>query len=258
MASAMIGGILNSRLCHKEQVIASAKTLATLERLSSSYGILTTLDNEKVVQMSDIVFLAVKPYLYPKIIKEIRDCVTDDKIVIAIAAGVSLPDIENAFEKPVKAVRAMPNTPAQVMEAMSALTPNGNVTEEEFQTVTAIFESFGKAERVPESLMDAVTGVSGSSPAYAYLFIEAMADAAVADGMPRNQAYKFAAQAVYGAAKMVLETGKHPGELKDNVCSPGGTTIEAVAMLEKKGLRHAVISAQRCCVAKAREMGKKK
>ena len=150
----------------------------------------------------------------------------------------------------------MPNTPAMVLEAMSALTPNESVTAEEMQTITEIFESFGKAEIVPESLMDAVTGISGSSPAYVYLFIEAMADAAVADGMPRTQAYKFAAQAVYGAAKMVLETGRHPGELKDAVCSPGGTTIAAVAKLEEKGLRDAVISAQRCCVAKSKDMGK--
>ena len=150
----------------------------------------------------------------------------------------------------------MPNTPAMVLEAMSALTPNEFVTAEELQTITEIFESFGKAEIVPESLMDAVTGVSGSSPAYVYLFIEAMADAAVADGMPRAQAYKFAAQAVYGSAKMVLETGRHPGELKDAVCSPGGTTIAAVAKLEEKGLRDAVISAQRCCVAKSKDMGK--
>lgn len=254
MASAMIGGILNSRLCHKEQIIASAKTKATLERLSSAYGILTATDNRKVIQTSDIVFLAVKPYLYKEVIEEIRDCANDEKIIVAIAAGITLSDIEDAFEKPVKAVRAMPNTPALVMEAMSALTPNGNVTEEEFQTVATIFESFGKAERVTESLMDAVIGVSGSSPAYAYLFIEAMADAAVADGMPRTQAYKFAAQSVYGAAKMVLETGKHPGELKDAVCSPGGTTIAAVTKLEEEGLRNAVIQAQHRCVEKAREM----
>ena len=120
--------------------------------------------------------------------------------------------------------------------------------------VQAIFTSFGKAEVVPESLIDAVVGVSGSSPAYVYLFIEAMADAAVADGMPRAQAYKFAAQSVYGAAKMVLETGRHPGELKDAVCSPGGTTIEAVAALERGGLRDTVITAQRACSKKSHDM----
>ena len=128
---------------------------------------------------------------------------------------------------------------------MSALSPNDAVTDEELSEVKALFESFGKAEIVPERLMDAVIGVSGSSPAYVYLFIEAMADAAVADGMPRAQAYKFAAQSVLGAAKMVLATGQHPGELKDAVCSPGGTTIEGVAALEEAGLRRAVIAGQR-------------
>ena len=143
---------------------------------------------------------------------------------------------------------------ALVGEAMSALCVNAHITEAELSEVQAIFNSFGKAEVVPESLIDAVVGVSGSSPAYVYLFIEAMADAAVADGMPRAQAYKFAAQSVYGAAKMVLETGRHPGELKDAVCSPGGTTIEAVAALERGGLRDTVITAQRACSKKSHDM----
>ena len=151
----------------------------------------------------------------------------------------------------------MPNTPALVGEAMSALCINSQVTPEEAEEILSIFNCFGKAELIPESLMDAVVGVSGSSPAYVYLFIEAMADAAVADGMPRAQAYKFAAQSVYGAAKMVLETGSHPAVLKDAVCSPGGTTIEAVAALEQHGFRNAVISAQRACSNKSREMSKR-
>lgn len=139
---------------------------------------------------------------------------------------------------------------------MSALCRNDNVSEEEIAGIKTLFDSFGESEIVSESLMDAVVGVSGSSPAYVYMFIEAMADAAVADGMPRNQAYKFAAQSVLGSAKMVLETGKHPGELKDMVCSPAGTTIEAVAVLEQKGFRSAVIEAQRACSRKSREMSK--
>jgi pyrroline-5-carboxylate reductase len=151
----------------------------------------------------------------------------------------------------------MPNTPALVGAAMSALCPNDKVTPEEVKLVESLFNSFGRAEVVPESMMDAVVGVSGSSPAYVYMFIEAMADAAVADGMPRAQAYKFAAQSVLGAAKMVLETGKHPGELKDAVCSPGGTTIEAVAALEHGGFRDTVISAQRACSKKSYDMSQK-
>lgn len=256
MASAIIGGIVNSGLCTSDQVIVSAKTDATLVRLKNEYSVNITLDNREIAEKADIIFLAVKPYLYEGVIAEIKDLVTEDKLIVAIAAGQALSRVEDFFGRPVKIVRAMPNTPAMVLEAMSALTANRYVTERELAAVTAIFESFGQTEVIPENLMDAVVGVSGSSPAYVYLFIEAMADAAVADGMPRSQAYKFAAQSVLGAAKMVLETGKHPGELKDAVCSPGGTTIAAITKLEEKGFRSAVISAQRSCVAKSIEMTK--
>ena len=239
MGRAMIGGIISSGLVPASHLIASAKTQVTLDTLSEQYGIRTTLDNETVAVESDIIFLAVKPYLYETVIKEIKDSVTDDKIIVAIAAG-----------------QTISNTPAMVQEAMSAITPNEHITEEETKMVVSLFESFGKAEIVPESLMDAVVGVSGSSPAYVYMFIEAMADAAVNDGMPRAQAYKFAAQSVLGAAKMVLETGKHPGELKDAVCSPSGTTIAAVAKLEEGSFRSTVIAAQNACSEKSRAMSK--
>lgn len=256
MGSAMIGGIISSKLCAPSQMIASDPAQAALTRLSETYQINTTTDNLAVVTFSDIIFLAVKPYMYESVIEEIRDLVDDTKIIVAIAAGVSHAKLDTYFRKPVKTVRVMPNTPAMVLEAMSALTPNEQVTKAELSDIVTIFESFGKAEVVPESMMDTVVGVSGSSPAYVYMFIEAMADAAVADGMPRPQAYKFAAQSVLGAAKMVLETGKHPGELKDMVCSPGGTTIAAVAKLEEEGFRNAIISAQRVCVEKSKDMGK--
>ena len=264
MGRAMIGGIISSGLVPASHLIASAKTQATLDTLSEQYGIRTTLDNETVAVESDIIFLAVKPYLYETVIKEIKDSVTDDKIIVAIAAGQTISRIESLFSKDIKLVRTMPNTPAllgegmtaMVQEAMSAITPNEHITEEETKMVVSLFESFGKAEIVPESLMDAVVGVSGSSPAYVYMFIEAMADAAVNDGMPRAQAYKFAAQSVLGAAKMVLETGKHPGELKDAVCSPAGTTIAAVAKLEEGSFRSTVIAAQNACSEKSRAMSK--
>lgn len=146
----------------------------------------------------------------------------------------------------------MPNTPALVGEGMTGVCANDLVTEEELQLVLILLKSFGRAEVVPEYLMDTVTGVSGSSPAYVFLFLEALADAAVAEGMPRKQAYEFAAQSVLGSAKMLLETGMHPGELKDMVCSPGGTTIEAVAVLERENLRSAVIDATRACIRKSK------
>ena len=254
MASAMIGGILKSGLAAKEQIIATAKTTKTTDSLSERFGISASTDNTAAAKQSDILFLAVKPYLVEEIIVEIKDYVRPETLIISIAAGQTLEKIEHVFEKNIKLVRAMPNTPALVGEAMSALCSNQNVTEDDLSDAKAIFNSFGKCEVVPESMMDTVIGVSGSSPAYVYMFIEAMADAAVADGMTRAQSYKFAAQAVLGAAKMVLETETHPGALKDAVCSPGGTTIEAVAMLEQLGLRSTVINAQRACVQKSRDM----
>ena len=254
MASAMIGGILKSGLAAKEQIIATAKTTKTTDSLSERFGISASTDNTAAAKQSDILFLAVKPYLFEEIIVEIKDYVRPETLIISIAAGQTLEKIEHVFEKNIKLVRAMPNTPALVGEAMSALCSNQNVTEDDLSDAKAIFNSFGKCEVVPESMMDTVIGVSGSSPAYVYMFIEAMADAAVADGMTRAQSYKFAAQAVLGAAKMVLETETHPGALKDAVCSPGGTTIEAVAMLEQLGLRSTVINAQRACVLKSIDM----
>ena len=254
MGSAMIGGIVHSELVTTSQIIASAHSAATLEKLQSTYSIETTLSNETVAERSDILFLAVKPNKFDEVIPQISSHVKSGCVIVSIAAGKTIAAIEDSFGKPVKLVRAMPNTPALVGEAMSALCVNQNVTPEELKEVQALFNSFGKSEVISESLMDAVIGVSGSSPAYVYMFIEAMADAAVADGMPRAQAYKFAAQSVYGSAKMVLETGKHPGELKDAVCSPAWTTIEAVAALEAGGFRNTVISAQRACSQKSRDM----
>lgn len=254
MGSAMIGGILNSSLATTSQVIASAHSKATLERIRSRFSIETTHSNQTVAERSDILFLAVKPDRFDEVIPQIKGHIKHECIVVSIAAGKTIAAVTAAFGKEIKLVRAMPNTPALVGEAMSALCPNDAVTDAELAEVQELFNCFGKSEIVPEAMIDAVVGVSGSSPAYVYLFIEAMADAAVADGMPRAQAYKFAAQSVLGAAKMVLETGEHPGALKDAVCSPGGTTIEAVAALEKGGLRDTVITAQRACSRKSRDM----
>lgn len=259
MGSAMIGGICNSGLITSDQIIASAHSSATLEKLSHTYGIGTTLSNQEVAAISDILFLAVKPNKFSEILPCLADILKKDCVIVSVAAGQSISNIESLLNTDIKLVRAMPNTPALVGESMSALCRNANVTDKEFAMIKQLFECFGKAELVPESMMDAVIGVSGSSPAYVYMFIEAMADAAVADGMPRQMAYTFAAQSVFGAAKMVLATGKHPGELKDAVCSPGGTTIEAVASLEAGGFRDAIITAQRACVQKSKNLtsGKK-
>ena len=161
-------------------------------------------------------------------------------------------NIERLFGKDLKLVRTMPNTPALVLAGATGMCFNSHVSDEEKGQAVELFESFGVVAVVPESMIDVVIGVSGSSPAYVFMFIEAMADAAVADGMPRAQAYELAAQTVMGSAKMVLDTGKHPGELKDMVCSPAGTTIEAVRVLEEKGFRSSVMEAMKACTAKAK------
>lgn len=256
MATAMIGGIIRSGLTDSAHVIAADKSADAVSRLKESFGIQTTTENIEISSNADILFLAVKPNILKDVILEIRDYIKTDALIISIAAGQSIDTIQQLFAKEIRLIRAMPNTPAFVGASMSALSPNASVSAEDIALACQLFNSFGECEVVAESLMDAVVGVSGSSPAYVYMFIEAMADAAVADGMPRAQAYKFAAQSVLGSAKMVLETGKHPGELKDMVCSPAGTTIEAVAELEKAGFRNAVIQAQRICSKKSSDMGK--
>lgn len=256
MGRAMIGGILSTGLADSSSVYASDPSTASLEAVHTAYGISTSSDNTVTAKKADILVLSVKPHFYESVIAEIRNAISEQTIVVMIAAGQTLAVNEARFGKPVKLVRVMPNTPALVGAGMSAVTFNSLLTCEEKADILAMLRSFGKAEEVPESLMDAVTGLSGSSPAYVYMFIEAMADAAVLHGMPRAQAYTFAAQSVLGSAKMVLETGMHPGALKDNVCSPGGTTIEAVASLERSGMRAAVIDAIDLCVKKSKAMSK--
>ncbi|MBF8983334.1 pyrroline-5-carboxylate reductase [Lutibacter sp. B2] len=256
MGQAIIGGIIKSNMFSPENIIIGDLNTKSLEVANEKYSIRTTTDNNEVAKETDILVLSIKPNLYKVVIDGIKDLVKDDVIVVTIAAGKDIKGTEEMFGRKLKIVRVMPNTPALVGEGMSAICANEVVTKEELEGIIDIFESFGKAEIVNENLMDVVTSVSGSSPAYVYMFIEAMADAAVLDGMPRDQAYKMAAQAVLGAAKMVLETGIHPGKLKDMVCSPGGTTIEAVATLEEKGFRTAVISAMRECTKKSIKMSK--
>ena len=256
MAKAMIGGIVKSKLVDQSNVIASDLNELALENVKNEYGINVTTNSKEVVKFSDIVIVAVKPNVYDVVLDGVKELVDDKKIIVTIAAGKTIESIENVIGNDKKVIRTMPNTPALVNEGMSALCKNNNITDEELNIVKNIFNSFGKAEVVNEYLIDAVIGASGSAPAYVFMFIEAMADAAVLAGMPRNQAYTFAAQAVMGSAKMVLETGKHPGELKDMVCSPGGTTIEAVKTLEEEGFRCAVIKAIGDCIEKSKEMSK--
>lgn len=254
MAEAILGGILSGGFITKEEVMASGKDEAMLIKASEKYGIVTMDDNKKVVKEAEVILLSVKPQVLPYVIEEIKEICSEDKLIISIVAGKSQEWIADAFGAPHKVVRCMPNTPALVGEGCTGICFSDSVSEEEKTYALNLFSCIGKAQEVPEKLMDVVVGISGSSPAYVFMFIEAMADAAVEMGMPRKQAYEFAAQAVLGSAKLLLETGKHPGELKDMVCSPAGTTIAAVRVLEEKGMRAAVMDAVVKCVERSKEL----
>lgn len=257
MAQAMAGGMLHSGLVKPHQLMASMRTEKTKTYAKNQYGIEVTQSNSEVAGYADVLFLAVAPYMYAEVIGEIKGEVKPETIIITIAAGITASDVEKAFGQNMKVVRTMPNTPSLVGAGMTAVSVNDEVNEEELALVENLLTSFGKVEIIAESQMDAIPAISGSSPAYVYMMIEAMADGGVRQGLSRDQSYRLAAQAVLGAAQMVLETGKHPGELKDQVTSPGGATIAAVSTLEQERFRGAVLRAMDSCTAKVKELGKK-
>lgn len=253
MAQAMIKGILASGIVTPEQIMISTKTDATRKSVQEKYSVQVGT-NTDVARWSQVLFLAIKPDIHREVLQEIKNVMTEDKIVITVAAGISLQFLEQECGEKIKAIRSMPNTPSFVGEGMSAICINEHVTKADVDIVLELFRSFGQAELVHERLMDSIPAISGSSPAYVFMFIEALADGGVKNGIPRDQAYRFAAQAVLGAAKMVLETGKHPGALKDEVCTPGGATIEAVSALEQNGFRASVLHAMEKCTEKTKKL----
>lgn len=257
MAKAIIGGLVKSGQVNPSSIWIFDHKPATNRALAEQHGINAAESAEALAREVDILFGAVKPNVILKVLSDLAGQLKKDALVVSIAAGVTLDALASVLGHDRKIIRAMPNTPSLVNEGMTSVTPNALVEQAETDNVVAIFESFGKAAVVSEYLIHPVVGVSGSAPAYIFMLIEAMADAAVLGGMPRAQAYQFAAQAVKGSAQMVLETGRHPGELKDMVCSPGGTTIEAVKVLEEKGFRSAVIEAMTSCMAKSEALSKK-
>ena len=255
MATAIMGGLLAKQIAEPEGIIGYDKFEAAAKKAVDNYKITTVTDEKSVAETADVLFLAVKPNVLPEVLPKIGPFLNKETIVISIAAGKTLAFLEDGLgRKDLKIVRCMPNTPALVLEGATGACANANVTKEDMEVAMKILGAFGKASVVPEKLMDIVVGISGSSPAYVFLFIEAMADAAVAAGMPRTHAYEFSAQAVLGSAKLLLETGKHPGELKDMVCSPGGTTIAAVKVLEEMGFRAAVMDAVEACIEKSKNL----
>lgn len=252
MASAMIGGILQSGLHKAEEIIVSDASDKAKEALAFKYpGLRIAADNKEAARNSEILILAVKPHIYPHVVEEIAAVLPESSLLVTIAAGVTLANMENWMGTKRRIVRTMPNTPALVGEGMAALCPNDQVQEQDIESVEKLFQCFGRTERLPENQINAFTSLCGSSPAWIFMAIESLADGAVLKGLPRQKAYTMAAQAVLGSAKMVLETGEHPGVLKDRVCSPGGTTIEALASLERDGFRTALIEAIEVCTEKA-------
>ncbi|WP_026887782.1 pyrroline-5-carboxylate reductase [Clostridium beijerinckii] len=254
MGSSMVGGLIKSGFIKAEDIMVSTKTESSSKRLEEQFQVKTTLDSTIVVRESDVIIFAIKPFMFKQMINEIRSELTENKLIITIAAGITINNMEEWINCNSKVIRTMPNTPALVGQAMSAVCPNKNVTKDELDYCFKIFESFGECVQLEEKDFHAFIALCGSSPAYVFMFIEAMADAAVKLGIPRAKAYKMASQSVLGSSKMVLETGKHPGELKDMVCSPAGTTIDAVVELEKLGFRNSVIQAMNKCAEKSKSM----
>ena len=254
MATAMLTGIVKGGIVTASDITGSDPGSFEREKAQNNLGINVTDDNTEAVKGSDYVILAVKPQVYETVLAEVKQVINKDQVLISIAPGKTTSYLEEKLIPQVKAVRLMPNTPALVGEGCTGACRNGNVTDEEFEFVIKLLSGFGKAYKVKEDQMDAVVAVSGSSPAYVFMLIDAMADGAVAAGLDRNTAIQMASQAVLGSAKMVLETGRHPGQLKDMVCSPAGTTIDAVEVLEKTGFRGSVMGAMSACVEKSRKI----
>lgn len=252
-----MGGAIMRAVCSKfdpKNITVSNRTLEKGKAFANTVGCQFAENNKACIKDAKYIFIAVKPAFLSELFEEIKNDIPSDSVVISMAAGVKIEKLES-FAK-ARYVRIMPNVPAQIAKGMTALSCNDNISANELSDIKEILETAGKVEQVPEKLMDCVTGVSGSGPAFVFMFIEAMADAAVRCGMPRKQAYTYAAQTVMGSAALVLETGKHPGELKDSVTSPAGTTIEGVAALESNGMRNAVIEAVTAAYNKSVSLGK--
>lgn len=258
MGSSIIKGILSSKFEKSENINIFDLDKEKVNNLVKEYGVNTTNSEKELAENCDIIILSVKPHIIPIVLKNLSGNVKKDTIILTIAAGISISVIENALGEDKKVVRTMPNTPAQVLSGMTAVTFNKNIENSEKEIIFKLLNSFGKSVEIEEKLMHAYTGISGSLPAYIYMFMEALADGGVLCGMPRNKAYEIVAQTVAGSAKMLLETGKHPGQLKDEVCSPAGTTIEAVRVLENGNFRGNVIEAVVACTEKSKEMAGEK
>ncbi len=253
MAKAMIRGLLLNNLFCGDDIFASTKNSKLDEDLIKA-KINHSFSNIEIVEKSDIVVLAIKPHLYEPIINEIKSIDIKGKIFISIAAGIDIEFLEKHLGSDAKILRTMPNTPITIGKGIIAICPNNNLNEEELNYLRKIFESFGIVEEIGEDLFDSIVAISGSSPAYIFMILEAMADAAVLMGLSRAASYRLAANAMIGSAELMLHTKEHPAVLKDKVTSPRGTTIEAVRKFEEKGLRSAIIEAMIACYNKSKRL----
>lgn len=262
MARAIVGGLLRPGQDPAETVAASSvrasrRTASLLEDLAESFpGLVTTTSNRAAAEGASVVVLASKPQGFADVVADVKDVVRGDALVVSILAGITTKQIETAFGRELAVVRTMPNTPALVDEGATALCGGRYATDAHLALAKEMFKAVGKVEILPETLMDAVTGLSGSGPAYIYMVVEALTDGGVKQGIPRPIAARLAAQTVLGAAKLVVETGKHPAILRDEVTTPGGTAIAAVADLEAHGLRTMLINAVGTATARSAELAR--
>jgi pyrroline-5-carboxylate reductase len=257
MATALAKGFINAKLAGPKDIIASDPYESARAHFVEDTGAKATESNADAAKFAEILILATKPDQVAAALADIHDTLKAKKsyLFLSIAAGVTTTKLESALPAGARVIRVMPNTPALLGASASAFAPGKNATAADSELVKKLFLSVGIVFQVKDSLLDAVTGLSGSGPAYVYQFIEALSDGGVASGLPRDTATKLAAQTVLGAARMVLETGLHPGALKDQVASPGGTTIEGLHELEKGRLRGTVISAVRAATEKSKKLG---
>jgi len=255
MAGALIEGLLHGKVLPADRIVASDVKAERLEQLAHAHQIRTTMDNHALLRESDVVVLAVKPQAIDKVLTEVGGDVRADQLVVSIAAGVPIEALEGRLPRGSRVVRAMPNTPATVQAGATAVAGGEHASADDLRVARELFEAVGRVVVLDESLLDAVTGLSGSGPAYVMLIIEALADGGVKVGLHRDTALTLAAQTVFGSAKLLLETGEHPGRLKDMVTSPGGTAIAGLHTLESGALRKTLIDAVEAATKRAGELG---
>jgi pyrroline-5-carboxylate reductase len=255
MAEALLKGLIAAGATKPDLILVADISSDRLAYLHKTYDIVQK-SNLDAAREAEIIILSIKPQTIERVLREISAVVDGKKLIISIAAGIALAKIEMSLKEGSRVVRVMPNAPALVLAAAAALAAGKNATNEDLALTQSIFNSVGRAVIVEEKLMDAVTGLSGSGPAYVFMIIDALSDAGVKAGLPRPLALELAAQTVFGSAKMVLETKEHPGKLRDMVTSPGGTTIEGLHELEKGKLRATIMNAVEAATARSKELGK--